>query len=190
MIYKFYTASFPEAKAQASKTVRNSSSNRECKKGSKQAEVEPRTNRKQETQIKPQSDISSNIRSTSKSKNCKTSTSRQTISTNAGHSTSKNSLRQRSNSIKQHLCSIDSKRSYESKPRQHMKPRPNPQVSVERNSLTKARNMGSGFGYAREGNLTITTPDKDLSITNSLYKNSSSKKKSAVKKFKPTDIKQ
>jgi hypothetical protein len=50
--------------------------------------------------------------------------------------------------------------------------------------------MGSGFGYAREGNFTITTPDKDLSITNNLYKNSSSQKKSAVKKFKPTDIKQ
>lgn len=102
-------------------------------------------------------------------------------------------MRQRSNSIKSHLWSIDSKNIATNKPRNHVKRIEHNQRSGERSSLTR-----TGAAYhnvsktLRENSMngTITTPDKHIPVGNSLYKNSSSQKKSSVKTFKPTEIKQ
>lgn len=68
----------------------------------------------------------------------------------------------------------------------------NNQRSGERSSLTRAEATSNSVAKSlreKSMNGTITTPDKQMPVGNSLYKNSSSQKKSSVKRYKPTEIK-
>lgn len=99
-------------------------------------------------------------------------------------------LRNRSNSIKGHLWKIESKNTMVSKPRMHIKKINTIQSSGNGSSIPRMATTNSGIVKTLRDtsfNWNITTPDKSMQNT-SIWKHSSSNKKSSIKQYKPSEI--
>lgn len=95
-----------------------------------------------------------------------------------------NDNKQRSNSIKGHLCTIEMKGPHHSKPRNHTKRVDSSQRSIEKSSIPRITTANSGILRTLKdvsSNCNITTPDKPMITT----LKSSSSNKSSIKRFKP-----